>query len=394
MAARPSLLARVPADVSEIVRLAVARVGRPDQADVPASVLQTAALEQVVEHAALHRVQGCVHEALGHSASMRPEPLAQLAAARSAALVQHLQTVRLVRRVTDLLATADVSMVVIKGPVLAARAYGDPGLRTSLDLDVLVSRAHFATAIRTLEASGFELLYRNWPFLWNARAGELPLGGGPVTLDAHWHLMMGDYDRRSFALDPQSFLERSRDLEVGGVTMSTFDAVDTVLHVALHAAHSGGDRLVQLKDIERCLASEPIDYDELLHRARDARCHLPVAVALERARRTVAAAVPDGLVEALAGRTAIVADGLLTRMFPVESTGERATPATVAARCAVGSHRASFVRLGGMLTHWARTLRAPDRHLDEHDPTRLGAPTRPVGDEDDKARFLDWVSAG
>ena len=380
-----------PPDVGRLVRLATAAVGRPDLDALPEELLSAPTLAAAPTHARLHRVEGCVHETLRARAAVDPSILATLANARTGAARQHLRTVRTVRALASVLGDAGIGWLVMKGPVLAGRLYGDVGLRSSIDLDLLVARRDFARAVRALEAAGYVHLFRNWPFVWDARAGELPLGAGDVTLDAHWHLLFGAYDRRHFDLDPAAFMERARVVDVGGVAIPTFDEVDTLLHLALHGAHSGADRLVWLKDIERSLSVERPDLDELVARARRFRCHLPVGVALRRAQRTVAAPVPDGLVEALSGRAVRDVDRALTSAFPVERTLDRGNPATFVARCLVGSRRGSVARLAGAGYHYATHRRRQD--LDEHDPRRPDSPTFARGTDVDKDRFLDWVSA-
>ena len=388
---RPSLLEQD--DVGRLVRSATASVGRPDLPPVADELLVPGTATRVAAHAALHRVEGCVHEAVRHVPGVDPALVGALGAARTAAVRQHLQTMRAVRAIDDVLGEAGIRWHVMKGPVLASHLYGDAGLRSSIDLDVLVPQEHFARAVRLLEDAGCVHLFRNWAFIRGSEAGELALGLHGVTIDAHWHLMFGAYNRRWFGLDPAPLLERLRTVAVGGRAVPTFDPADTLLHLALHGAHSGGDRLVWLKDIERSLTVEAPDLDEVVRRARDLRCHLPVGLALGRAGRVMAAPVPDGLVEALIGRSLARADRLATRLFPVERTIDGGTVATFLGRCLMGSRRATVSRLAGTAVHRLRVQRDPDRHLDEHDPRRRHSPLRPVGGEADKDAFLDWVSS-
>src|SRR5262249_42708740 len=49
-----------------------------------------------------------------------------------------------------------VETIVVKGPVLSVRAYGDPGLRQYVDLDFLVRARDLLPATRALTDSGFD----------------------------------------------------------------------------------------------------------------------------------------------------------------------------------------------------------------------------------------------
>ena len=70
--------------------------------------------------------------------------------------------------------------------------------------------------------------------------------------------------------------------------MQTFDAVDTTLHVALHACFAGADRLGWLVDLDRVVRAMTPDCDELVRRAETWSAGLPVGLAALRARDTSA----------------------------------------------------------------------------------------------------------
>ena len=59
--------------------------------------------------------------------------------------------------------------------------------------------------------------------------------------------------------------------------------------------------MVWLKDLEMMLERDPIDWDQLVDRARTWRAALVVAMQSERARTVLGVPVPDQLIETLAG---------------------------------------------------------------------------------------------
>ena len=81
--------------------------------------------------------------------------------------------------------------------------------------------------------------------------------------------------------------------------MTTLDAVDTLLHLCVHATLSGGDRMIWSKDVERAIAVDAPPWDEVLRRARSWRAGPSVAIALDRARRQLGAPVPDAVLRDL-----------------------------------------------------------------------------------------------
>jgi Uncharacterised nucleotidyltransferase len=60
-------------------------------------------------------------------------------------------------RVATALEAAGVANVPLKGPLLARALHGDPGMRSSRDIDVLVARDDFAPAVEALEPLGWRL---------------------------------------------------------------------------------------------------------------------------------------------------------------------------------------------------------------------------------------------
>src|SRR5215471_13734388 len=72
--------------------------------------------------------------------------------------------------ILELFATKEISALVVKGPVLAVRAYGDPAVRKYGDLDLLVRQRDIRRATEVLIASG----YRAAVSLEAIDAGRIP----------------------------------------------------------------------------------------------------------------------------------------------------------------------------------------------------------------------------
>src|SRR5258707_2827258 len=71
---------------------------------------------------------------------------------------QNFQTLRLTAelfRLLELFNARGISLLVIKGPALAARAYGDPSMRSYGDLDLLVRQQDIRGATELMIGSGY-----------------------------------------------------------------------------------------------------------------------------------------------------------------------------------------------------------------------------------------------
>ena len=65
---------------------------------------------------------------------------------------------------------------------------------------------------------------------------------GDTKIDLHGHVVCARHQRRAYAINPSAMLEGSRMVKVSGHDVPTFDPVDTLLHLGLHAARAGADR--------------------------------------------------------------------------------------------------------------------------------------------------------
>jgi hypothetical protein len=205
--------------------------------------------------------------------------------------------------VSDWLRLARVRHVIVKGPALAV-AYEDVD-REFVDLDVLVAPSQMRQAITTLEEHGARLL-ENVP--WPRPDGNMQLAvllGNRVTLDLHAHLVNDARVRRDFCLPTEALLDRATTVAILNRQLPVLDPEDTVIHVALHAIISGGDRLVWLADLDGMVRRNVISWPRLLLRARSARASLVVGVMLERASMVLGTPVPQEALGALQRRGAM-----------------------------------------------------------------------------------------
>ncbi len=255
--------------------------------------------------------------------------------------------------------------LVLKGPAVAA-LHRDPSLRRSVDLDVLVRPVDLADAVDALVAAGAVLLDEHWTQLRLRRTAQvglrLPDGG---LLDLHWHLVNDFEVRDAFRIPTATLFDDASTRALWGRRFPTLGTTDTLLHLAVHAATAGGHRLVWLKDIERAVASLPVDWDEVVSRARAWRVHLVLAVMLRRAARVLDAEVPA---EVVAGLDPVRLWSVLVTLGDGRriAAGQRQRSAT---RLATRATRRSTPRSLGLLA-W-RAVRAaatrPPRALPDED---------------------------
>jgi hypothetical protein len=205
--------------------------------------------------------------------------------------------------VTELVGGATgVAPIVLKGPVVADRLYGAPGLRAYADLDLLVPRRSLRGAVEALRAEGWQPARAGRTY---AALGE-PLPGfaedyghefhlvksvGPaeIHLEVHWRI---SDDPLSEALDHARLYAGGRTISELGARVVAPAAIDELLVLAVHLLSSAGQtRLIQHVDL--ALASKTLpepQWEQAFTEADDLGLGWPLHRALDRVAQTTGSA--------------------------------------------------------------------------------------------------------
>ncbi len=347
--------------------------------------------EALVQSALHHRLSGLVQDALPPGALERSSAMALASVTLQARAVHHRAVVDMAE-LGDVLDAAGTDWLVVKGPALSQVAYRRPGLRLYGDLDVIVRRRDFADAVTSLRAAHFRLADRNLRRIAEKVAGQLNFVGPHGTaVDLHWHLLFSEERRRSHSIDMDSIFDRSRAVVIDDRRVLTTDAVDSLLHVTMHACSEGADRLVWLVDTAN-LARSIEDWDAVVERARSWRTSLSTGLVLARSRRVVAAPIPAWVIRSLLPAPLRAALAVVDRLFPVErSSGRWGSPASFIARSTGPSVPRSVLELADRMRSragWVLRTRSFERPSGDEYPTDLNSPMAEVGTSEDLDAFL------
>ena len=166
-----------------------------------------------------------------------PEAMAELERLRRLSAQRNLRMTGQLVRILELFEQHGIEALPVKGPVLAQDLYGDPTVRMSCDLDILVRPRDAVAARRLLLANGFEdegshnerLLSRG------ARQGEVHLRrrDGVLMVDLHWRLAVG-HSAREITAD--HLLAAARAIRLLGREVRAPMEADQLLLTALHGS--------------------------------------------------------------------------------------------------------------------------------------------------------------
>ena len=212
------------------------------------------------------------------------------------------------RRLLTVLDDAGIEAAVLKGPALSQQLFGDPAMRQSKDIDLLVEWHDFRGAIERLEAIGYELAGPRPPFDtsridvwrrgWGAKDVALVHPEGTYRIELHNRLFSVD------ALLPGLALADLRQtVAIGGARFRAFDTADLFAYLATHGATTFWHRLKWLADIRAIL--EVSNADGLLERCRVLGVERCGALAVLLCHRLWGVALPKQIATLLAEDSAL-----------------------------------------------------------------------------------------
>ena len=243
-------------------------------------------------------------KAIGAERTVPPAVLSRLERMYYANALRHLRFTQALEEVLVAFKEIGIEAIVLKGMALATQVYPVVALRQCGDIDVLVRKEDLLRAEEVVLGLGYTIAGNGLPDEWfGQHHRHLPYlkDEGRIKLEAHWTLTSSD----SYCLPPPELWARAQPLRIGGSETWALAPVDLLLHLSVHAAPLpdlllGQDiDLRHLCDIAETIRVYPMDWDQLIIRARHYRVTECLYVALYLAQRMVQARVPHDVLEAL-----------------------------------------------------------------------------------------------
>jgi hypothetical protein len=231
-----------------------------------------------------------------------PQPyLGQLQHGYNTNMYQNLMLSRDLANILSALGQHGIEAIPLKGTVLAEVLYGDPGLRTVVDIDILVRQGDVPLA-RTIVAGlgyketdlahGFQHPFHGAPYRKNGKA--------PVYLELHWGLG----DSRLISIPEEEVWRRTERLQLSGLSTLVLSPEDNLLFLTYNLSKSDTHLLKVLGDIAELVRKYQgaLDWEYILKSARSWQIETAVYLALKRARDLLGALIPDKVLEGLKPR--------------------------------------------------------------------------------------------
>lgn len=358
--------------------IACARVRYGDATLEPADV-DWSELERLAQQ---HAVTPIVADALAKTLA-DPVPTEVRERFQSLAAINALRNLELageLLRLLDRLDAYGIEAIPYKGPVLAADAYGDLGMREFVDLDILVGASDIEPATAILVEDGYRRMRQFGPrserFLLRHGHDRKLLQGERFVVELQWALAD---DTHVLPRDLSPLFRRRSTTKLGGRDTPTLCPEDVALVLCVHGSVHFWERLAWVCDLAQALRRWPgLDHEALWNRARAAGVTRAVLLGLEMARRLLAVeprwTVPAPSHDARAA--AAIADELIGVIFSPdgpEPRGRSQFRLRLAMKDRARDRRSEAFRLFTTPSEsdW-RSLRLPDQLWAAYYPIRVG----------------------
>jgi hypothetical protein len=253
-----------------------------------------------------HQVIGLVHDGLAQVRPDVPREIAQEIGAQAAALVrENLEIACESLRIHRLFHDADMPVFFVKGAALAVLAFGNLGLRSGQDIDLLVPHETLPAATALIMRAGYcrfdppldisdkqlrqVMLHRKDFGFVHEKTG--------LRIELHWRLFLNPH-----AVTEASIVAGPRFVSLAGTEgLPTLGEEDLFAYLCMHGALHWWHRLKWLADVNALLAAMPENGVEHFVRSAEARgAGRAVAQALLLCRRLFATPLPVRLMATLA----------------------------------------------------------------------------------------------
>ena len=233
------------------VLLAVAAYALPGTTrSLPSGVLDDDTWRTMVGQAVHHRVIGLMRAAERDGAlPVSAGQSAELGAAHRDAALHVLALERDIVELAALLDDAGVDVRFLKGPAAARLDYARPGLRTYVDVDVLVREADIDRAVQSLTTAGYRRTLAEPRAGFDARfdKGVTFVGPRGHELDLHRTFVLGPWGR---LVDLDALWDDCREFDIAGHRFAALADVHRFVHACYHAALGNWPlRLASLRDV-------------------------------------------------------------------------------------------------------------------------------------------------
>ena len=185
-----------------------------------------------------------------------PETRQSLLERQRAQIFVTLRMVAELFRLLERFASGGIGALVVKGPVLAVQAYGDPAMRSYGDLDLLVRQRDIRRATELMIAAGYDAQVP----ISAIDAGKIPgqylfcRPDSKLLVELHNDRTLRYFPRR---LPLERFFERQIHVQLDSREAPALSVEDEIVLICIHGAKHLWERLMWIADVAALVSRQP-----------------------------------------------------------------------------------------------------------------------------------------
>jgi hypothetical protein len=196
-------------------------------------------------------------------------------------------------RLLELFAVQDIPALVVKGPVLAMQAYGDPTMRSYGDLDLLVRQRDIRRATESLLAAGYQAAVPLSAIDAQRIPGQYLFASSDRNLLVELH---NDFTLRYFPrqLPLDELFERHVLVGLDGHEAPALAVEDHLVYICVHGATHFWGRLGWIADVAALVTRQAdVDWQKAMNTAKEMGAERMLHTGLRLASDLLQARLPD-----------------------------------------------------------------------------------------------------
>lgn len=195
-------------------------------------------------------------------------------------------------RLLERFAACGIEMLVIKGPVLSVRCYGDPGARQYADIDLIVHDKDILHSTELMTGLGYE---PDIPAR-AIRAAKTP--GEYVFRLPETNLLVEFHTQRTFRYYPrpmplETLFVRQARVPIDSHQVPALSVEDELILICIHGAKHFWERLMWIADVAALVSRQNLDWDKAVAAADEVRAQRMLHVGLRLAVDLAEAQLPQ-----------------------------------------------------------------------------------------------------
>ncbi len=194
---------------------------------------------------------------------------------------------------------AGIDVIVLKGAALAENAYGDIGLRSYEDIDILVREDDLQKAKRIIVAAGYTLDESISSEAFNEKYGCDLHYVKDIIIEIHWDIIRRKIYNLYTEIKIRELWKNAQPAKIANTDALVLAPEDMLLHLCVHLSKHSYNRLIWLCDISEVIGHYDINWEHVLKNANKYRVKAYMYYGLQFASRLLGANVPEHILQKL-----------------------------------------------------------------------------------------------